>query len=317
MTIFVLDPGHGGIDPGAAGSGLQEKELNLDIAVRIRKALIPYQVEVYLTRCADIAVGLYERAAFANRIAADYFLSIHVNAGGGTGFESYVHPLADETTLRLQDLIHGGMRDFYRCEGFADRGKKTANFAVLRLTSMPALLLENLFLDTQADALRLADPFFRAGIAAAAAASLALAFGLPSSGAWNPFLEIDKLKAGGLLNSEHEPLDNVFWGELAAVINRYRGRSSASDYWDPGLEVARLVSDGLANTDHDVDAGVTWGEFAMVLNRLRGVRETMPWNPEGEVQKLLADCLINSTHDPITILNWGEFATVINRLVEA
>lgn len=178
MTIIMLDPGHGGFDPGAVRYGLQEKDLTLDIAGKTRAALRPYPVDVFLTRDADIDLELAQRADLANKLGADYFLSLHINAGGGTGFESYVHINASARSLALRDVIHKQVSNFYSSSGFRDRGKKSADFAVLRLTQMPALLLENLFIDLASDAAKLADPVFRQQIAGAIATGLVTAFGL-------------------------------------------------------------------------------------------------------------------------------------------
>ena len=81
VARIVIDPGHGGHDPGAQGKGLNEAELVLDIAQRVeaRLAKIP-GIEVVLTRRTDEFVPLQERTAIANREAADLFLSIHANA---------------------------------------------------------------------------------------------------------------------------------------------------------------------------------------------------------------------------------------------
>ncbi|HOV80324.1 MAG TPA: N-acetylmuramoyl-L-alanine amidase [Bacillota bacterium] len=178
MKRIVIDPGHGGRDPGAVTNGLQEKDLTLDIARRTRDILNAYQAEVRLTRDDDIDLDLSPRADMANSLNADYFCSIHVNAGGGTGFESYVYTLAGDKSQALRGIVHDQLSEFYRSVGFPDRGKKKANFAVLRQTNMPAVLLENLFIDRKEDAAKLAEPSFRQGIAEAIAAGLARALEL-------------------------------------------------------------------------------------------------------------------------------------------
>ena len=77
----MIDPGHGGHDPGAEGSGTTEAELVLDVALRLEKLLAEQPgVEVVLTRRTDAYVPLEERTAIANRAQADLFLSIHANA---------------------------------------------------------------------------------------------------------------------------------------------------------------------------------------------------------------------------------------------
>jgi N-acetylmuramoyl-L-alanine amidase len=93
VSRIVIDPGHGGHDPGAKGNGLTEADLVLDIALRLEKALAQVPgVEVVLTRRTDEFVPLQERTAIANREGADLFLSIHANASTSRqarGVETY------------------------------------------------------------------------------------------------------------------------------------------------------------------------------------------------------------------------------------
>ena len=93
VSRIVIDPGHGGRDPGAGGNGIKEAELTLDIALRLEKLLQKEQgIEVILTRRTDVYVDLDERTAIANRESADLFLSIHANAARNTaahGVETY------------------------------------------------------------------------------------------------------------------------------------------------------------------------------------------------------------------------------------
>jgi N-acetylmuramoyl-L-alanine amidase len=89
----VIDPGHGGHDPGAQTKGLHEADLVLDVALRLQKLLLKTPgVEVVLTRNTDVFVPLEERTAIANREGADLFLSIHANASRNPtarGVETY------------------------------------------------------------------------------------------------------------------------------------------------------------------------------------------------------------------------------------
>ncbi|OQP13139.1 N-acetylmuramoyl-L-alanine amidase [Geobacillus thermoleovorans] len=154
MVKIMLDAGHGGKDSGAVGNGLKEKDLTLAIVKHIGRLLAEYEgVEVHYTRTDDRFLELSERAAIANKTKADFFLSVHINAGGGTGFESYVHPNANSATIAYQNVIHA---EIMKAIGnVTDRGKKRANYAVLRETHMPALLTENLFIDNKNDAAKL------------------------------------------------------------------------------------------------------------------------------------------------------------------
>jgi N-acetylmuramoyl-L-alanine amidase len=93
VSRIVIDPGHGGHDPGATGKGATEAEVVLDVALRLQKLLekVP-GVEVILTRRTDEFVPLQERTAIANREGADLFLSIHANASANDqarGVETY------------------------------------------------------------------------------------------------------------------------------------------------------------------------------------------------------------------------------------
>jgi N-acetylmuramoyl-L-alanine amidase len=93
VSRIVIDPGHGGRDPGAGGNGVKESVLTLDIALRLEKLLEKEAgIEVILTRRSDVYVDLEERTAIANRESADLFLSIHANAARNTaahGVETY------------------------------------------------------------------------------------------------------------------------------------------------------------------------------------------------------------------------------------
>lgn len=93
VSRIVIDPGHGGHDPGALGKGLNEAELVLDVALRLEKLLSTQPgLEVVLTRRTNVYIPLEERTAIANRESADLFLSIHANASRNTaarGIETY------------------------------------------------------------------------------------------------------------------------------------------------------------------------------------------------------------------------------------
>ncbi|MFC4077835.1 N-acetylmuramoyl-L-alanine amidase [Salinithrix halophila] len=154
MTKIVIDPGHGGIDPGAVSGNHQEKDFTLEIALGVRDYLTAnYQATLLMTRTTDATVSLTQRTDYANANKADYFVSIHINAGGGTGWESYIYNGGvSPFTVDAQIIIHSTVMDVIGPKyGVRDRGKKRANFHVLRETHMPAILMENLFIDTDGD----------------------------------------------------------------------------------------------------------------------------------------------------------------------
>jgi len=93
LRKIVIDPGHGGHDPGAIGSyGLKEKDVNLDIALRLSSILRTQGLEVILTRSEDIFLSLPQRTQIANQAEAQAFISIHANSGhpGARGFETFI-----------------------------------------------------------------------------------------------------------------------------------------------------------------------------------------------------------------------------------
>ncbi|WP_047150383.1 N-acetylmuramoyl-L-alanine amidase family protein [Aneurinibacillus tyrosinisolvens] len=184
-NIIVLDPGHGGVDPGAIGNGIQEKDLTLGIALRTAAFLRGYGADVRLTRTADRVFSndkradLHARVSFANNINASYFISLHINSGGGTGFESYIAERgASEETGRRREIVHRQVKAVFTGEGLPDRGMKAANFAVLRETRMPSVLLEYGFIDKEKDASLLKDALFLDRLARATAEGIARAIGV-------------------------------------------------------------------------------------------------------------------------------------------
>jgi N-acetylmuramoyl-L-alanine amidase len=178
MVNIGIDFGHGGSDPGAVANGLKEKDLTMKIGKMIGDMLGEYEgVQVIYTRTDDRYLSLEERAEIANKARVDLFLSIHINAGGGTGFESYIYNgNVSAKTVAYQNVIHAEIMK--AIGGVRDRGKKRANFAVLRETKMPALLTENLFIDNPNDAVKLKSEQFLLQVAHGHVQGIVKAFGL-------------------------------------------------------------------------------------------------------------------------------------------
>lgn len=177
MAKVFINPGHGGTDPGAVGNGLREKDIVLTIGKKIVQLLKDYDVDVKLFRSNDTFYSLDTIVKEANNWKANLFISIHVNAGGGTGFESYIYNgSVSSKTRTYQNNIHAEIMK--QISNVRDRGKKKANFAVLRGTNMPAILTENLFIDTKADADKLKDSKFIDAIARGHANGIVKALGL-------------------------------------------------------------------------------------------------------------------------------------------
>lgn len=178
---LVIDAGHGGYDSGAVGNGLQEKDLTLQIAKRVRDILLAnYTINIKMTRDSDVFIPLSERANIANSFGADYFISFHINSGGGTGFESYIYNgLSDSSSAAAkQQKMHAAVNPVLTKYGLHDRGAKKANYAVLRETTMDALLTETAFIDTTFDANLLKNPQFIEDLCQAYAKGIAAILGL-------------------------------------------------------------------------------------------------------------------------------------------
>lgn len=184
---LVIDPGHGGTDSGAVGNGLQEKNITLEIAKRVRDILADnYEVELKMTRETDVFISLSERARIANHFPADYFISIHINAGGD-GYEDYIYSgLSDSSkAAEKQRIIHNAVIPSLQKYNLRDRGSKKANYAVLRETGMDAILVETAFIDSS-DANVLKNPQFIEDISQAYARGVAEAMGLQEKTSPNP-----------------------------------------------------------------------------------------------------------------------------------
>ena len=203
VSRIVIDPGHGGHDPGAGARGLGEAELVLDIALRLEQRLKSAQpgLEVVLTRREDQYVPLEARTALANRLEADLFLSVHVNASSNTsarGVETYflnfaADPEAESLAARenvvglatmkqldglLEAIAANSKLDESRAfaqtvqtaildtlrrvdPDVPDLGVKQAPFVVLIGARMPSILAEVSFLSNEQDAQLLSTEEYR------------------------------------------------------------------------------------------------------------------------------------------------------------
>lgn len=143
VSHIVIDPGHGGKDPGASGHGVQESLLTLDVALRLERLLKKTPgIEVTLTRRTDEFIPLEERTAIANRVRADLFLSIHANASrnpAANGVETYflsfaANPDAEAVAARENAASDGAMRqlpDMIRAIALNDKLDESRELAAL------------------------------------------------------------------------------------------------------------------------------------------------------------------------------------------
>lgn len=166
--VVVIDPGHGGPDPGAVGiNGLNEVDIVDPISKEVASLLERQGVQAVLTRRENIDLDLEPRVALAERVNATLFVSIHANSISMSrpdvnGLETYYYASGE----RLARTIHNVM---VQETGARDRGVRQARFYVLRRTSMPAVLIETGFVTGSEDAANLSRPEYRSRLAAAIA----------------------------------------------------------------------------------------------------------------------------------------------------
>lgn len=166
ITI-VIDPGHGGSDPGAVWDGAEEKSINLAVALKVRDLLEQeMDLRVLMTREEDRAVDLYDRAGFANDEKATLFVSIHSNALENDhdyeGILTFYHK-RDRSGMHLAEEVQAAVAAE---TGGIDRGVRAEDYVVLRETDAPACLLEMGFMTTPAELERLLAPDYQDCIAA-------------------------------------------------------------------------------------------------------------------------------------------------------
>lgn len=164
--VIAIDPGHGGMDPGAVGPrGSYEKDVVLDISLLLYDKLREAGARPVLTRSDDEFISLRGRADIANRAQADAFISIHANAvirDIPEGTETYITPHHSSLDLLLANLVH---REVVDTIGLRDRGVKQQNLGVLLPLRMPGVLLEVAFISNPMEERLLMDSEFQEKVA--------------------------------------------------------------------------------------------------------------------------------------------------------
>lgn len=151
MRTVIIDPGHGGVEPGAIYEGRKEKDDNLRLAMLLGDILENAGVRVLYTRTSDIDQTPAEKAAIGNRSDADFFISLHRNAmpvpGSGSGAMTLVYENQGDAGLLARNIQNALVET-----GFADLGiQERPGLAVLNRTKMPAVLIESGFIDNVKD----------------------------------------------------------------------------------------------------------------------------------------------------------------------
>ncbi|RCW41829.1 MULTISPECIES: N-acetylmuramoyl-L-alanine amidase family protein [unclassified Halanaerobium] len=159
---IVVDAGHGGFDPGAIGkSGLEEKEVNLAIALHLAQMLRDSGQDVILTRDGDEFISLKQRVSKANKSGAALFVSIHANSFNdpqSSGTETYYSRAKSEKSRKLAEYLQQELETGMDLLG---RGVKEENLYVIKYTQMPAVLVETAFLSNPHEESLLSEDMFR------------------------------------------------------------------------------------------------------------------------------------------------------------
>ncbi len=159
MPTVIIDPGHGGMDPGAVYKGRQEKDDNLRLALAVGELLSQNGVDVLYTRTDDVYDSPYRKAMIANESGADYLISFHRNAspiaGNASGIETLVYADRGVAAQMARDINRELAALGFRDIGVIER----PGLAVLRRSRMPAVLIETGFIDNDADNLKFDEEF--------------------------------------------------------------------------------------------------------------------------------------------------------------
>ena len=166
--IVVLDAGHGGIDPGASKSGVNEKDLNFTIMnTYVKNKFKNSDIKIYFTRDTDVLIDLYDRAAFASEIGADLFLSLHMNAnnsGSVSGTEIFYSTSNNALTtsgLNSYMLANALAGNISSAMGTKNRGVSSAEFVVVKYNTVPAVLIELGFMTNSGDFAKLTNQIYQ------------------------------------------------------------------------------------------------------------------------------------------------------------
>ncbi|MBX6680151.1 N-acetylmuramoyl-L-alanine amidase [Chlamydia gallinacea] len=171
--VIFIDPGHGGKDQGTASKEFhyEEKTLALSLAFAVQNYLKRMGYRPVLTRTSDVYVDLGKRVALANQNTADVFISIHCNYSSNAsafGTEIYFYSGKQATAVRShasEALAKNLLNSMKKHGALKSRGVKEGNFAVIRETTMPAVLIETGFLSNARERAALLDARYRMHIA--------------------------------------------------------------------------------------------------------------------------------------------------------
>lgn len=169
--VIVVDPGHGGSNPGAVANNSKESDNNLAVALKLRDKLVQAGATVFMTRDSDRTVGseglslseeLGARVTIAENNHADIFVSIHSNDNSDSSIKGAMTFYQNGKSSTLASEIENSL---VTETGAVDKGTSSANFHVLRNTSMPSTLVEMGFVSNEEEASQLNSDSYRNKVA--------------------------------------------------------------------------------------------------------------------------------------------------------
>lgn len=152
--IIVIDAGHGGSDPGAQSSGVNEKDITFKVSKLVEQKLRSQGVNVKMTRTDDSYLGLTQRTDYAKKVFGETFVSIHVNSFDGpqaNGTEVFFDMTTNDNSAESNQLAKLVQSNIVKDLNMTNRGVKTAPFAVLRSSNIPSILIELGFISNASD----------------------------------------------------------------------------------------------------------------------------------------------------------------------
>lgn len=244
VPILIIDPGHGGVDPGAVGNGLNEKDLTLQISNYQYARFKALNVPVVLTRTTDVYLSSEQRTKIVKDSGAKFCLSNHINAGGGQGVET-IHSIHSDGKLAkaiYDEIVKAGQigRRVYSKVHSPQNPRLDYYYMHRETGSVETIITEYGFIDNAADAQKLKDKWqtYAEAVVKAFCAFLGMPYTAPITNPQNPANPVDK------------PVDNATREALKAL--QAAGEINTPDYW---LENAR-------------EGGMVRGDFvALILQR--------------------------------------------------
>ncbi|UJF25489.1 N-acetylmuramoyl-L-alanine amidase [Planococcus sp. 107-1] len=155
LTV-VIDPGHGGKDPGGVSNGFQEKDITLNVGLHMKSYFDKTPISIKMTRSTNVFIELNDRAKYASKNTGDVFISLHTNKfnGSAKGQETFYYASTAATNPKVQQsralsiYLQARMQEAWNLQ---NRGVKVGNLAVLRDNTVPAALVEMGFIDNATD----------------------------------------------------------------------------------------------------------------------------------------------------------------------